>query len=234
MAVVLAVLAGATTNRLTGLGFSLVASPVFVMVLGARDGVRFLNMISVAVTVTNVVVTWRHVRWRDFLRLAVPAMAVTPLFAVLARRLDERVLLVGAGLLTVASAVVLARGVRFRSLQGTAGAVGAGVVSAGMNVVSGLSGPAVAMVGINGGWPPEQFRGTLQAYFLVLNAVAVASLGPVAPPVGLAVGVVAAVLVGLALGGWLTGRVPADTWRRVVLGVVVLGGCAAIARGLAP
>jgi uncharacterized protein len=232
VAVLGAVLAGATTNRLTGLGFSLVASPVLLQVLGPRDGVRLLNMISVAVTLTNVVVSWRDVRRADVLRLGIPAMLVTPLFAWSARRMDEEVLLVGAGVLTIASAVILGRGLRFRRLEGTGGAIGAGVVSAGMNVVSGLSGPAVAMVGLNGGWPPEQFRATLQLYFLVLNAVAVASLGPVNPGGGLGAGIAIGVVGGLWLGARLSGHVPVEAWRRMVLVIVVIGGTVAIARGL--
>lgn len=231
-ALVTGVLAGAVTNRVTGLGFSLVCSPVMVLVLGPRDGVRLLNMVSVAVTLTNIVTSWRGVRWKDWLLLLVPGIVATPLAVWAAHRLSDRVLLVGAGVVTIASALLLLSGRTLRFVRGPGGAAGAGAVSATMNVVAGLSGPSVAMYGLNAGWPPEEFRPTLQLYFLVLNAVAVASLGPVRPPGLLAVGIVAAVLAGLVVGRSIARRVPAARVRTVVLTVVVAGGVVAIVRGL--
>ena len=109
-AITVGVLAGATTNRLTGLGFSLVCSPVMLLVLGPRDGVRLLNMVSVAVALTNVTTGWRGVRRRDCLLLIAAGVACTPLATVAAHRVDDRALLVGAGLVTVASALLLGSG----------------------------------------------------------------------------------------------------------------------------
>lgn len=225
-------LLGAATNRVTGLGFSLVCSPVMLLVLGPRDGVRLLNMVSVVVTLTNVVTSWRGVRRRDCLLLLAAGVTCTPLAAWAAGRADDGVLLVGAGLVTIASAVLLATGRTLRIVRGDGGALGAGAVSATMNVVAGLSGPSVAMYGLNAGWSASEFRPTLQVYFLVLNAVAVASLGPVRPPGPLAVAIAVAVVAGYQLGRVASTRVPAARFRTVVLTVVVAGGLASVARGL--
>jgi len=138
---------------------------------------------------------------------------------------------VGAGLVTVASAVLMGSGRRL-PFTGTTGAVGAGAVSATMNVMAGLSGPSVAMYGLNAGWSPAEFRPTLQLYFLVLNSVAVASLGPVRPPGLLAAAIGVAVVAGFALGARLSTRVPAARFRAVVLVVVAVGGAVAVGRGL--
>ena len=232
VAIALGVVAGAVTNRVTGLGFSLVCSPVMVLVLGPRDGVRLLNMVSVAVTLSNVSTGWRDVRWRDWALLVSAGVVCTPLAAWAAHRIDDGVLLVGAGLVTIASAIVLATGRVLPSVRGRRGAVGAGAVSATMNVIAGLSGPSVAMYGLNAGWTPKELRPTLQTYFLVLNAVAVAALGPVRPPGALAVAIVAAVLAGLGLGAVLAARVPIGRFRAVVLTLVAIGGAFAVGRGL--
>lgn len=232
-AIVVGTLAGAATNRVTGLGFSLVCSPVMLLVLGPRDGVRLLNMVSVAVTLTNVITSWRGVRRRDCLLLLAAGVTCTPLAAWATGHLDDGPLLVGAGLVTFASALLLATGRTLRFVRGDGGAVGAGAVSATMNVIAGLSGPSVAMYGLNAGWSPAEFRPTLQVYFLVLNAVAVASLGPVRPPALLAVAIAVAVVAGYQLGRVLARRVPAARFRAVVLSVVAAGGLVAAARGLA-
>jgi uncharacterized protein len=137
-AITVGVVAGAVTNRVTGLGFSLVCSPVMVLVLGPRDGVRLLNMVSVAVTLSNVSTGWRDVRWRDWALLVSAGVVCTPLATWAAHRIDDGVLLVGAGLVTIASAIVLATGRVLHSVRGRRGAVGAGAVSATMNVIAGL------------------------------------------------------------------------------------------------
>lgn len=233
VAIVVGVLAGSITNRVTGLGFSLVCSPVMVLVLGPRDGVRLLNMVSVAVSLSNLVPNWRGMRRADLVRLLVPALAWTPVAAAVVRRTHEDLLLVGAGLVTLAAALLIFRSTTVSALQGPAGAIGAGTVSATMNVIGGLSGPPVAMYALNGGWSPAEFRGTLQAYFLALNVVAVWSLGPVAPPVGLVGGILAAVLGGVVVGGVLAARVDPARFRVLVIVVVCAGALAAITRGLA-
>ena len=227
------VLAGSVTNRVTGLGFSLVCSPVMVLVLGPRDGVRLLNMVSVAVSLSNVATGWRGVRWRDWALLVAAGVVCTPAAAWVAHRVDDGVLLVGAGVVTIASAFLLGTGRVLHGLRGRPGALGAGAVSATMNVIAGLSGPSVAMYGLNAGWTPTELRPTLQTYFLVLNAVAVASLGPVRPPGWLALAIAVAVLAGLWLGRLAAVRVPAARFRAVVLSVVAAGGAFAVVRGLA-
>ena len=108
----------------------------------------------------------------------------------------------------------------------------AGCVSATMNVIGGLSGPAVAMYGVNADWEPDRMRGTFQLYFLALNVVAVIALGPLRIGATRALVLLAAIAVGFGAGHLLGRRMPAETVRRLVLLVAAGGGIAAIVRGL--
>jgi uncharacterized membrane protein YfcA len=172
-----------------------------------------------------LLVPQRHdVRLRDTARLLVPAAIVTPLAAWASRRTDNDVLLVIAGLLTVASAAALLLGARLRRSNATV----AGAISGVMNTVAGIGGPIVAMHAINEGWPTNERRATFQLYFLLLTIVGLVALGPRWPSVVL--------LVGLGVG-WLVGRVmaprvPEGVARLTTLVLAAGGGLVVLARGL--
>lgn len=227
-----AVAAGALAQAVTGLGFSLVCAPVMVLVLGPATGVRLANMCSVAVSTVGLVTHRAHVDVRAALGLLIPAIVITPLVVTVVHRTSADALSVAAGCITLLSVAALASGLRVRELRGRGGAVIAGCVSATMNVIGGLSGPAVAMYGVNADWEPDRMRGTFQLYFLALNVVAVIALGPLRIGATRALVLLAAIAVGFATGHLLGRRMPAETVRRLVLLVAAGGGIAAIVRGL--
>ena len=220
----LAVAAGAVAQSVSGIGFTLVSGPLLVAALGPADGVRLSVALSLVVNVAVLTRAAREISWRDATLLMVPAVLATPLLARLLRDAPERASQALAGAATLLGALVLGAGVRWRAAGGRAGAVGAGVVSAAMNVVAGVGGPAVALYAANAGWPAAALRSTGQAYFLVLNVVALASLGLPAVPGGLVLACLVALAAGLLVGARLADRVPEAGARRVTLVLAGLGG----------
>ena len=224
----LAVALGALVQAVTGVGFGLVCGPFLVALVGAREGVRLANLLAIGVNAIVLAREHRRVDLRGALLLAVPAVAATPLVAWAVRRLDPGTASLVAGLVTLLAAGLLAVGVRAPRLRGVGGAVGAGVTSAAMNVVSGVGAPTVAMFAHNAGWPVARTRPTLQVYFVCLNVVTLASIGLPRPSPLLLVGLAA----GLAAGAALVRRVPEAAARRGMLALAFLGGLAAVVQGL--
>jgi uncharacterized membrane protein YfcA len=193
--------------------------------------VRTALVLSTALNVALLARTHHHVLWREGSVLAVPAVASTPLLAWGARRIDGRLLTLAAGVLTVLSALALLSGWRWHRARSAPAAVASGVVSAAMNVVGSIGGPALALYTVNADWPPERARPTLQVVFLLSNVVAMVSLG--LPHFDGAWPAFAVALV----GGWLVGlragrSVPAVAARVATLGVAALGGAVAVVRAL--
>jgi len=220
----LAVAAGAATQAVTGLGFSLVSAPFLIALAGPRDGVRLNLVLSVVINVVYLLPERAHARGGDAGRLLLPAAVTTVLTAVVVRTAPTDPLAVVAGSVTVAAAALLLAGARVRQPH----PVVAGGLSGVMNTVAGIGGPAVAVYAVGAGWPAAVRRSTFQLYFLGLNLAGLVALGPRAPDLLLWVGLVA---------GWLAGRgladrVPEAAARTATLAVAVAGGLVAVARGL--
>ena len=234
LVLLLAVALGALAQTITGFGFALLCGPLLIATLGQPAAVRLILLLSSIISVVLLVRDVRHVRLADGLLLLAPGVVVTPAFAWALQRLDTHMVTIAAGVVTLLSAGALASGLRLSWLRGRRGATGAGALGAAMNVIGGLSGPAVALYSVNARWPAEAVRPTLQVYGLGLNSIALATLGlPALTP---------APFVGLLLGwgaGSLLGRgVPAGArlspahLRRGILVLAALGGLLAVVQGL--
>jgi uncharacterized membrane protein YfcA len=191
--------------------------------------VRTALVLSTVLNIALLARTHRSVLRREGALLLVPAVASTPFLAWASRRIDGSVLTVTAGVLTVASAAALLSGLRWHRGTAAPAGIAAGVVSAAMNVVGSIGGPALALYTVNAGWPPERARPTLQVIFLMSNLVAMASLG--LPHFDRSWWALLA-----ALGaGWILGlraahSVPEHAARTATLGIAALGGVVAVAR----
>ncbi len=221
---VAAVAGGALAQSATGMGFSLVAAPALVALLGPRDGVATVLVLAVLSSLVPLTRDWRHGRPRDVARVLVPTLVATPLIALAVRGADTRWLGLAAGIGVLLGVALLASGVRSAWLQRSAGAATAGVSSAVLAVVGGVGGPPVGLWAANAGWSPRSTRATLQSYLLVQNLVTVAVLGLVRPDWRL----VAALVVGGVVGTVLAPRLPAGLGRAGVLAVSFVGGVALV------
>lgn len=227
-----AVLVGAIAQSVSGIGFVLVCGPLLVAALGPHDGVRLAVVLSLVVNVAVLTRTRRQADLRAVLLLLVPAAAATPLLAWLLRSAPERLAAELAGASAVAGAAALAAGWRWAAAGGRAGAIGAGVLSAAMNVAAGIGGPAIALYAANASWPVPAMRSTAQAYFLGLNVVALISLGPPSVAPGLLAGCLVALGIGLSVGAVAARWIAEPSARRITLGLAAAGGAVVLVRSL--
>jgi uncharacterized membrane protein YfcA len=232
VAAIAALVVGSAAQAVTGFGFSLVAVPVLVLLVGPIHAVQLANEAAVGVNLLLLARDHRTVHLPNALRLLVPALVVAPLTAYVVHRSNLAVLSAVIGAVVVVCALGLASGRRAARLRGRGGMVVAGALSAAMNTASGVGGPAVAMYALNADWPPEMTSPTLQVYFVGLNVVSVLALGPLRLPLGTAAGLVAATALGVVGGTALARRLGAATVVRAVLAMAMVGGGAAIVRGL--
>lgn len=223
-------LLGTLAQSVSGIGFSLVCGPLLVAALGPADGVRLGVALSLVLNVVLLSRLLRLVDVRRTLLLLVPAALVTPLLAVLVRRLPERPAAALAGAVVLLGVALLASGVRWPAARGATGAVVAGVLGAATNLVASVAGPMVALWAANAEWRADVQRASLQAYFLGLNCVALPSLGLPAVGPGLLLGCLLALGLGAVLGVPLARRVSEPVARRTTLVLASAGGAAVLLR----
>lgn len=224
LAALLAVLLGALAQSVSGIGFSLVSGPLLVAVLGPADGVRLGVLLSLPLNLVLLARYRTDVDRSSAGLLLVPTVVALPVLAFLLAGLPPRPAAALAGGTILALTATLALGVRWPAARGRVGAAVTGVVAAATTVVASVAGPPVALWAANAGWSATVQRATLQAYFLGVNLVALASLGPPRVARGLLVSCGLALVTGLVLGGRLAGRVPDPTARRATLLLAAAGG----------
>jgi uncharacterized membrane protein YfcA len=222
----LAVAVGAAAQSVSGIGFALVGGPLLFTVFGAREGVRVAVVLSMLVNIAVLVREHRAVMWRRVMPVLVTALVATPFLAWALADVPSRGLRAAAGAVIVVGAVLVAAG-RTRD-TGTPGGILAGLASATMNVLASAGGPAVAVYATGAGWDPLRLRATLQAYFLALNVVTLATLGPPHWSLGQAALLVGCLLAGSLVGAALSTRVSASLARTVTLALAAAGGLAVV------
>jgi uncharacterized membrane protein YfcA len=230
--VAVAAFAGALIQRLSGIGFALVAAPLLIVSTNVYDGVRLTNLLMVLVGVSIVATSPARPDVKQA-KLLVPAGLLGVLPGVLVvRTLRSGPLQVTVGALVGGSllAVTLLRQRRVRPSAGLT--LGAGVASGFTNAAAGVGGPALTIYAVATGWPQEAFAVTSQLSFAAQSAMslAVGGLPHVSPP--LLVLVLCAVAAGLAVGHVCSRYVPTRYAARAALVLAALGTLGTIIKGL--
>ena len=235
---VVAIFAGSMLQRVTGMGFALVAAPFIVLIAGPLTGVILVNVCSVLTAATVLLRVYREVEWKKF-ALLVPAAAVGILpGALTVQNVPAPWLEIGIGTVVIAG---LATAPLFRPAApqtGTGPLLAAGSVSGFMNATAGVGGPALSVYAISTRWEQSAFAATMQPYFLVIGIGSVAAKllakPSSAPTLDLWawVAICAAILSGLGAGELLARHTGVQTARRLMLILAYLGSAATISRGL--
>lgn len=243
---VLAILVGGILQRVTGMGFGLVAGPFIVLIVGPLEGVLFVNLAGAIASTIILGRVVRDVEWRRFGWLAVSSVAVTVPAALMLRDVTAPALEATVGLVVILAMTLAVVTTRLRR-EGThpldAGArwplAATGVASGFGSVAAGIGGPPVAVYAVLTGWDPKRFAATAQPFFaanalaaLVAKLVLADASFPALDGWQWAL-LMAAIVGGLAIGEGLAPRVSATATRRVLVVLAYVGGLATLVRGLA-
>ncbi|MEL4320242.1 sulfite exporter TauE/SafE family protein [Leifsonia sp. YIM 134122] len=226
------VLVGAAAQRITGLGFALVAAPLLVASVGPVAGVSMGNVLSAVLCVVVLASAWRFVDWKRALLLTLPALVAIPVGVAVTRVVPTAPLMILVGSIALLAIATVAFSQSARVLPGRRGAVVAGGLSGFMSATAGVGGPALAVHAFSDRWPRQVFLGTGQAFLLVTNLVAVGVKGVPAIDGWLWLAAVISLGVGILIGQVLAPRVSDGLGRTLVIGLAAVGSAAAIVRGI--
>ena len=227
---VVAVIFVATLIRSTlGFGEALVAVPLLALRTPVAVAVPLAVLVSVVVAAAVVIQDWRRIEFRSAGGLVITSLIGIPLGVLLLARTNDQIvkLLLGSSLVAFSIYSLLARERRVRH-DHLGWLIGCGFLGGILGGAYGMNGPPLAVYGALRGWSPQQFRATLQGYFLPVSFVGLIGYAYI----GLwdaaithyflwsLPGVAAATLVGRAINQRLKG-----TWfiRSVYAGLLIIG-----------
>lgn len=101
VALIAATFVGASTQRISGMGFALVSSPFLVMVLGPHEGVMLVNFLGCLSSIMILAQVFRQVEYRKVFLVLVPAMLMTLPGAWVASRVGGPVLSVSISIMVI-------------------------------------------------------------------------------------------------------------------------------------
>lgn len=232
--VVIATLAG-FAQSVSGFGFSLLSVPLLIPFIGAQGAVVAATTLSFLLTVGSSWHQRSHVQWRPVAVVSATAVVGMPIGLLALHYLDGRWLSLLIGCVVIGMTLQFARR-RQRAIAGRAVGV-AGAVSGVLLTSTAMNGPPLVLALQGMGLAPRQFRASLQAAFVVQDAVAVGGFALVGQISQDAMIVAAAGIPGLIIG-WLIGdrafaRISPETFRRIVLVMLAASGTLAVAQAIA-
>lgn len=239
LVVVLVVFLGALTRVTFGFGEAVVAMPLLALLpIGLHTAASLMGLVGLIIAATSVVGSTGHVDRGVLLRLLAGTALGVPLGLVLVLVVPQEVASVLLG------GFLVAYGVYGLSPGGFTGPVGqrwaspVGVVAGGLGSAYSFHGIPVAVYGTLRDWPPEVFRGTLQAFFLVSGVLVVTgqALGGLWSEELLVLVAASLPAIGgaMLLGRVLHGRMPAHRFQRYVHLLVLVLGLVLVGKALLP
>lgn len=233
---VAAIFTGSVLQRVTGMGFALVAAPFIVLITGPVTGVILVNVCAALTSATVLV----RVQACGLEEVSAPRPAaftgiVPGAFVVQKVPAPWLEVFVGGTVL-----IALATSQMFQSSSWRPGAkplAAAGSVSGFMNATAGVGGPALSVYALRIRWEQTEFAATMQPYFMTIGVASVAAKLAAKPSslpelsLWVWAVIVASILAGLATGDLLLRRTGAQTARRLMFVLGYVGSIATVARG---
>jgi len=239
LVIALVLVVGAAAQRVTGLGFAIVAAPVLVLLVGPAPGVVLVNFLGAVVALLVLLRVRRDVDLRRVLPVTGTALVGVPAGLALARAVPSAELELVLGALVLAALAVAARAAHGApAVAGPGPAVAAGTSSGVLHAAAGLGSPVLSVYAVLSGWPQRSFTASVQPWFVVVGlaaAVLQVALEPSALlplPWTLWLGAVLAAAAGTGLGELLLRRLTSAAARRGLLVLSVLGATSILLEGL--
>jgi uncharacterized membrane protein YfcA len=228
VAVVAIVFFASFTQSVVGFGTAMVGMPLMVMALEIRIAAPLIALLGLTLETIMLLHYRQSVNLMVMWRLIVAAVLGIPLGVLAIQRIPEQVVLTALGLVIAGYAIYGLLRLRLPRLESNLWAYGAGFLSGLLGGAYNTAGPPVVIYGHCKRWPPEQFRGNLQGFFLVIDIVVIANhaaVGNLSAEVWRAYVIALLPLaLGFIVGTRLAKRIDPALYSRIVLVMLVLLG----------
>jgi len=149
-----------------GFGEALVAVPLLALVIPVNVAAPVAVLISITVAGTVVLQDWRHIHFRSAGWLVLSTLVGTPLGLILLSMAAEQTIKLILAVIIIAFSAFSLLGRTKAKFRDDRLAWLFGFCAGVLGGAYGMNGPPLVIYGALRGWSPQQFRATLQGYFL--------------------------------------------------------------------
>jgi uncharacterized membrane protein YfcA len=216
------------TQSLSGFGVALISMALLPTLMDIRSATALVALIGIVVDIGVLARYWQSLRLNKVWPLMLASFFGIPLGIYLLSRISERIMLFVLGLVLVGYAVYALVGFKLPKLKQKIWAYLAGFLSGILGGAYNTNGPPIIIYASCRRWPPDEFKGNLQSFFLLNSVVIVAGHafdGNLTPDVWR---MLWAGLPGIALGLWagvsFDKWINPDVFRKIVLLLLLVMG----------
>lgn len=211
-----------------GFGNALIAMPLLVLLIGVKTASPLVALTGSVISVFMLIQGWRALQWKETLVLLAASLPGIPLGLFLLTSVPESIVKSILGLLLIGFGLYNLLEIRLPSLSYQWLAVPFGLLAGILGGAYNTNGPPIVIYAVFRGWTKDQFRASLQGFFLISNLLIIAGhgitglwtreivvqfLGSI-PLVGLAV----------YLGGKFSSRFSQEIFNKVIYYFLILTG----------
>jgi uncharacterized membrane protein YfcA len=227
---------GAFARGYSGFGFSAILVSSWALVTDPARAVVVALCLEVSASIMQAVSVWRDVPWKRVGLLMAGAVIGTPLGVLVLASMPPEPLKLAIGVFVLISAVLLYRGLVFKTRASQASTAFVGVASGLANGSVGMGGLPVALFLTADADTPQRIRAAVIAYFFLLDLTGLFFLAQRQLVKGETLSLVLLSLPIVALGVWLGSRrflgTTPEAFRRSTLILLMLIAALGIGRAL--
>lgn len=165
----------AFTKATLGFGESLLTIPMLTLVLGVQTAVPLVSLLAGTITLLMLVRGWQQMRMAVVWRLTLAAVVGVPIGVWALAFLPELWVTRALGLMLIGVGLYYLRRPALQLFQSQQWVYFFGLTAGILGGAYSMASPPVLIYGSTQRWAPEQFRVTLQGFFLPLSATIVVS-----------------------------------------------------------
>jgi len=217
---------GMLVQSVVGFAGSLLAVPLFALLMSPREAVPGYAFLLLAVNGFLVFEGRRHIEWRSVRGLLLGGLPGVPIGALALKHLPTGVIGAAISAVTLLFGVLFLARVRIRFPVHPATEPLIGLLSGMLGGSISESGPPVVVYGLSRQWAKDVFRSSLLAYFLCLSAAAASSYVALGMVTGrmllLAAAALLPALAAARLGLLVKQRINERAFRLTVLATIIV------------
>jgi len=169
--VLLIIFISTLTRSIFGFGDAVVAMPLLSIAVGLNVATPLVGLMGITTSITILIRHWQHVHFRSLLSLIVPTLIGIPIGVLLLKGVYENVMkLILAGVIISFSLYKMFK-LRLVTLTNDKYACIFGLLAGILGGAYNTNGPTIVIYGTLRRWQSENFRATLQGYFLPTSSM---------------------------------------------------------------